>query len=107
MAGRDDVLLEPVIRLLLKHVTDPRFGGMVCDVAGVVIGQSSRPSGVRAIFDMSPSEMYTPVLGQSALIDTLFLRLRKKVAAELHFQQELLKTKGALDMLLASAALLA
>ena len=51
------------------------------------------------------TEMYTPVLGQSPLIDTLFSRLRKKVTAELRFQKELVKAKGALDMLLASAAL--
>lgn len=87
LAGRDDVLLEPILRLLLKHVADPRFGEMVCDVSNVVI------------------EMYTPVLGQSPLIDTLFLRLRKKVAAELRFQQELVKARGALEMLFASAAL--
>lgn len=39
LSGRDDVLLEPILRLLLKHVADPRFGEMVCDVAGVVIGK--------------------------------------------------------------------
>ncbi|KAJ7179093.1 WD40 repeat-like protein [Mycena filopes] len=89
LTGRDDVQLEPVLRLLVKHVTDPRFGEMACDVAGIVI------------------EMYTPVLGQSPLIDSLFLRLRKKVSAELRFQKELLKTKGALDMVLATAASLA
>ncbi|TCD69675.1 hypothetical protein EIP91_006692 [Steccherinum ochraceum] len=87
LSGRDDVLLEPILRLLLKHITDPRFGEMVCDVAGVVI------------------EIYTPVLGQSPLIDTLFQRLRKKVAAELRFQQDLVKAKGALEMLFASAVL--
>ncbi|KAJ7068310.1 WD40-repeat-containing domain protein [Mycena amicta] len=86
LAGRDDVLLEPVLRLLVKYITDPRFGEMVCDIAGIVI------------------EMYTPVLGQSPLIDSLFLRLRKKVAAELRFQKELVKAKGALDMLIATAA---
>jgi len=89
LAGRDDVLLEPVLRLLVKHVTDPRFGEMVCDIAGMVI------------------QMYAPVLGQSPLIDTLFLRLRKKVSAEIRFQKELLKTKGALDMILSTAASLA
>ncbi len=41
LSGRDDVLLEPILRLLLKHVTDTRFGDMVCDVAGIVIGRSS------------------------------------------------------------------
>ncbi|KAH9938157.1 WD40 repeat-like protein [Fomitopsis serialis] len=89
LAGRDDVLLEPVLRLLMKYVSDPRFGEMVCDVAGLVI------------------DMYRPVLGQSPLIDTLFARLQKKVAAELRFQKELVKTKAALDMLLSSASLLA
>ncbi|KIK68106.1 hypothetical protein GYMLUDRAFT_92761 [Collybiopsis luxurians FD-317 M1] len=86
LAGRDDVLLEPVLRVLVKHVTDPRFGEMVCDVARLVI------------------QMYTPILGQSPLIDTLFLRLRKKVLAELRFQKEVRKVKGALDMILSSAA---
>lgn len=37
LAGRDDVLLEPVLRVLVKHATDPRFGEMVCDIAGLVI----------------------------------------------------------------------
>ena len=41
LAGRDDVLLEPVLRLLLKHVTDARFGVMVCDIAAVVLGMFS------------------------------------------------------------------
>lgn len=41
LAGRDDVLLEPILRLLLKYVSDPRFGEMVCDVAGIVIGRSN------------------------------------------------------------------
>lgn len=48
-------------------------------------------------------EMYNPILGQSPLIDTLFLRLQKKVAAEIRFQKELVKTKGALTMIFASS----
>ena len=49
--------------------------------------------------------MYAPVLGQSPLIDALFLRLRKKVDEELKFQRELQKVKGALDMIFATSAL--
>ncbi len=49
--------------------------------------------------------MYSPVLGQSPLMDTLFLRLQKKVTAEVRFQRSLVQTKGALDMLFASTAL--
>ena len=98
--------MEPVLRLLVKYVTDPRFGEMVCDIAGMVIGQY--PLQLVAVdYSFQFSEMYTPVLGQSPLIDSLFLRLRKKVSAEIRFQKELLKTKGALDMVLATAASLA
>ena len=108
LAGRDDVLLEPILRLLLKYVSDPRFGEMVCDVASIVIGTFKVIDGNPSLANFSvmlSAEMYTPVLGQSPLIDTLFLRLRKKVAMELRFQQDLVKVKGALDMLLATASL--
>lgn len=47
--------------------------------------------------------MYTPVLGQSPVIDALFARLQKKVTAEIRFQRELLRTQGALKMVLANA----
>lgn len=105
LAGRDDVLLEPVLRLLLKYVADPRFGQMACDIASLVIGMLSLHFGTSAVLTLN-TEMYTPVLGQSPLIDTLFFRLRKKVAAELKFQQELVKARGALDMLLSTSALM-
>lgn len=39
LSGRDDVLLEPVLRLLVKHVTDPRFGEIVCDISMLLIGE--------------------------------------------------------------------
>jgi len=87
LAGRDDVLLEPILRLLLKYVADPRFGELVADVSCLVL------------------DIYAPVIGQAPLIDALFLRLRKKVAAEIRFQEEVLKAKGALTMILSSAVL--
>jgi U3 small nucleolar RNA-associated protein 15 len=49
--------------------------------------------------------MYTPVIGQAPLIDALVLRLRKKVASELRFQDEIIKAKGALTMILSSTVL--
>lgn len=38
LAGRDDVLLEPILRLLVKFITDPRFGDLAMGVASIVIG---------------------------------------------------------------------
>ncbi|KAK2466248.1 hypothetical protein APHAL10511_001890 [Amanita phalloides] len=84
LAGRDDVLLEPILRLMVKYVADPRFGQLVCDIATLIL------------------DMYGTVFGQSPLVDSLFLRLRQKVAAEMRFQKEVVKVKGALQMILAS-----
>ena len=49
--------------------------------------------------------MYSCVLGQSPLIDELFVRLRQKVEYELRLQREYARVKGALDMIFASSAL--
>lgn len=49
--------------------------------------------------------MYSPVIGQSPLIDALFVRLRKNLVAEVKFQRELVSVRGALDMLLASSSI--
>ncbi|KAH8916540.1 WD40 repeat-like protein [Atractiella rhizophila] len=86
LASRDDVSLEPILSFLLRHVTDPRYCVTTCDVATVLI------------------EIYTPVLGQSPVIDDLFRRLWKKVADELQVQKELTQVRGALDMILANTA---
>lgn len=48
------------------------------------------------------TEMYNPILGQSPLIDSLFVQLRKKVAAEIRFQSKLVKARAALDMIFCS-----
>ena len=38
LAGWDDVLLEPVLQLLLKHIADPQFGEITCDIGKILIG---------------------------------------------------------------------
>lgn len=105
LSGRDDVLLEPVLRLLLKHITDVRFGNLACDVAGLVIGPCNLLPLWHSPLTKLITDMYSHMLGQLPLIDSLFMRLHKKVVAELKFQKELLRTRGALDMIFASAAL--
>jgi U3 small nucleolar RNA-associated protein 15 len=107
LAGRDDVLLEPVLKLLVKYVTDPRYGELTCSIAGIVIGTSAFISLLtdHILTRYVQLEMYSCVLGQSPLIDELFVRLRKKVEYELRLQQEYTKVKGALDMIFASSAL--
>lgn len=87
LAGRDDVTLEPILTFLVRHITDPRFGEMASEVAGVII------------------DIYTPVLGQSPLLDEMLSKLQNRIDGELRFQREVMKLRGALDMTLAQAAM--
>ena len=38
LGGRDDVMLEPILRFLMKYVTDPRFGQLVVDTTSALMG---------------------------------------------------------------------
>jgi len=40
LSGRDDVLLEPILRLLIRYVADHRFGEMVAHVTNIVLGKA-------------------------------------------------------------------
>ncbi|GJN87988.1 hypothetical protein Rhopal_000943-T1 [Rhodotorula paludigena] len=86
LANRTDLTLEPVLSFLIKHITHPRYSVLAVDVASVLV------------------DIYTPTLGLSPLIDTLFARLRRKLDDELDFQRELTQVQGALDMVFASSA---
>ncbi|WWC92202.1 uncharacterized protein L201_007156 [Kwoniella dendrophila CBS 6074] len=87
LGGRDDVTLEPILSFLVRHIVDPRFGEMASEVAGVII------------------DLYTPVLGQSPILDELLSKLQSRIERELSFQKELMKLKGGLDMTLSQAAM--
>lgn len=85
LANRHDLSLEPVLRFLLKHVTDPRYGALVGDVAGVLL------------------EIYEPTMGLSPLVDRLVARVGRAVREELEFQRELVQMRGALEMVFAAS----
>ncbi|GAA5905871.1 hypothetical protein JCM8208_003363 [Rhodotorula glutinis] len=85
LANRTDLTLEPVLSFLVKHIVHPRYSTLAADIASVLV------------------DIYTPTLGLSPLIDTLFSRLRRKLDEELDFQGELTQVRGALDMVFSSS----
>lgn len=40
LANRHDLSLEPILKFLVKHITNPRYCSLAADVATVVIGKS-------------------------------------------------------------------
>ena len=79
--------LEPLLRFLLRHATNPQYTSLVCDALTIVI------------------ETYASVLGQSPIIDDLFGRIWSKLSEEMRLQNQLFQVNGALEMILARSAL--
>lgn len=86
LCGRDEAGLEPVLTFITKHITNPRYSSLLIDVADMLF------------------EIYAGVLGQSAVIDTLFVQLNTKLRAEIKFQQHLTQLLGTMEIILAAGA---
>lgn len=122
--------LQPVLNFLSRWVVDGRFGEMVCEVMGLLLGESDGDTGEKAksfalhedescgscnanlpVFPCCPfpsilrslhcyTDIYGDVLGQSRLIDDLINKMQSKVRGELRFQRELKGLSGALEMVM-------
>ncbi|KAI8853335.1 WD40-repeat-containing domain protein [Chytridium lagenaria] len=85
LGGRDDIALEPIARFLVKYITNPRYSRLLMVVANTIL------------------DMYSQVIGQSTIIDELFIRLKRKIHAELELQQKFLACIGQLECVLSSS----
>jgi U3 small nucleolar RNA-associated protein 15 len=56
---------------------------------------------VLAIIANTRIDLYTPVLGQSPVIDEMLGKMQNRIERELGFERDLMKLRGALDMTLA------
>ena len=81
LQGRDEETLQPVLRWIHKHITEPRLVQLSVELA------------------MNVLDIYSGNLGQSAQIDKLVERLHRRVRDEVEMAQQAWQTKGMLDML--------
>eukprot|EP00043_Microstomoeca_roanoka_P009156 m.87213 g.87213 ORF g.87213 m.87213 type:complete len:367 (-) comp14497_c0_seq1:2050-3150(-) len=84
LSNRDDASLEPILRFVVKNITNPRYTRLLVNVAHLIL------------------DIYAPGIGMSRDIDTLFAQLASRLRAELSFQQSLMQTMGCLDAILAA-----
>jgi len=85
LKDRDEASLQPIIRWLTKHVSDPRHIILTTRVTMLVL------------------ELYAGQLGQSQQIDNLVQRLHDKVRAQVENSQQACSTQGMLEMIMAGA----
>ncbi|KAL1979577.1 hypothetical protein VTN96DRAFT_5550 [Rasamsonia emersonii] len=81
LKGRDEVTLQPVLRWVYKHITEPRLVTLCVEIA------------------MNVLDIYSGNLGQSAQIDSQVEKLHRRVREEVERAQQAWQTKGMLEML--------
>lgn len=84
LSGRDEETLEPILAFTVRYISDPKYSPTLIGVSRELC------------------RIYQRVIGQSAIIDELFQKLKNHVSREIKVQKGLNKLIGSIDMVLAS-----
>ncbi|KAI8449218.1 WD40-repeat-containing domain protein [Phakopsora pachyrhizi] len=84
LSEKNEATLEPILRFLIKHFTDPRWFTIASDVLNCII------------------ELYNSVFGKSQTIDSLILTLFNKISSELKLHSSLFGLTGQIEIILAN-----
>jgi U3 small nucleolar RNA-associated protein 15 len=84
LSNRDEESLEPVLAFVAKCIVRPRFSPILIGVAEKLL------------------DIYSPVAGQSEVIDELFTKLKEQVSHECTVHQSLLCLQGQVETILAA-----
>ncbi|XP_009704424.1 PREDICTED: U3 small nucleolar RNA-associated protein 15 homolog [Cariama cristata] len=84
LAGRDEKQINLLLTFVARRVIEPRFTPVLVIVADMI------------------TDIYQPVVGQSAIVDRQFLRLQEAIGKEIDYQEELLEVLGMMDTLFAA-----
>lgn len=86
LKGRDEISLQPVLRWIIKNISDPRIIRLTTDIALIVL------------------DLYAEQLGRSPDVDMLFENLRQRVNVNMEASHVAWSIQGMVEMLMASAA---
>lgn len=84
LAGRDEKQVDLLLTFVARRVIEPRFTPVLVIVADMI------------------TDIYQPVVGQSAIVDKQFLKLQQAIGKEIDYQEELLEVLGMMDTLFAT-----
>ncbi|KZZ86586.1 WD40 repeat-like-containing domain protein [Ascosphaera apis ARSEF 7405] len=81
LSNRDEITLQPIMKWVYQHITDPRLVEVCVEVA------------------MNILDIYSGELGQSTVVDGLIEKLRRRVTEEVDKSQQAWTTRGMLEFL--------
>ena len=82
LANRNEEALLPLLKVLIKHITDPRVADLLCTVAHMLLDQ------------------YAGVVGQSKAFDQKLKLLKERTCVELRNQRQLMALQGMTESIL-------
>jgi U3 small nucleolar RNA-associated protein 15 len=85
LANRDEESLESILSFTIRFIDNPQYTPYLIGVVHILI------------------DIYEGVVGQSAMVDELFERLKAKVVMECGVQKGLLRLLGQIDFVMAGA----
>ena len=83
LGGRNEQSLEPILQFIFKYISYPQYNTILMDVTNIVL------------------DLYSNVVGKSAVVSELLNKLQKKVRDEIKTQEQMMPVLGLLDSLLA------
>ncbi|MBW0484842.1 hypothetical protein O181_024557 [Austropuccinia psidii MF-1] len=84
LSGRDEISLVPILHLISKHITDPRWFNITSAVLKSIM------------------ELYQPVLGKSRTVDSLLSTIFHRISDEVRLHSTLFEVNAQLEMILSS-----
>jgi len=84
LSGRDEITLQPILRWICKHITNPLYVTTCVDIGALIL------------------DLYAAQMGQSKDIDALMRQLHQQVRREVNRSQQAWQTQGMLGLLLDS-----
>lgn len=85
LSNRDEESLESILSFAIRFIDNPQYSPYLIGVVNILI------------------DIYGFAIGQSALVDELFAKLKTKVTTECARQKNLLRLLGQIDFVLAGA----
>ncbi|KAL3424406.1 small nucleolar ribonucleoprotein complex subunit (WD domain-containing protein) [Phlyctema vagabunda] len=86
LQGRDENTVQPILKWVTKHITDPRYVGTTCDTAIILL------------------DLYSEHVEGSQELKSNFKTLHRRVKIEVERSQQALQVKGMTDLLMAGIA---
>lgn len=99
LSGRDAKSLIPLLKFVVKYISNPRYTKLFWEVTTEVLGICFV---LLSVFEeLTFADLYSSVVGQSQEVDYWLKRLKNTMLSEIELQKQMQQLLGQLEMVMA------